>query len=392
MTDLQLDKNDLEEIKSFEELNLNENLLKGIYSYGFEKPSIIQQKGIQAILTGKDCIIQAKSGTGKTATYLLSGLNLIDVNKKHCQVLIVSPTRELGNQIYSVLKHLSKYTKIIMASCIGGSSIRQGISQIKKGAQVIVGTAGRIYHMMEEQILNIDNLKVLILDEADDILLMGFKEKIYSIFKELPEEVQICLLSATIPRDLLNVTKNFMRDPIKILLKKDNLTVDDIKQFYINTEIEDYKFDALLDLYSVINACQAIIYCNTIRKVDWLSKNLQEKDFPISHVHGKMTQEERDEIVEDFRSGKTRMLLTTDLLARGIDIQQVSLVINYDLPTNKDNYVHRIGRSGRFGRKGVAINLVKLNDEGEIRNFHGLKKYFHTEIEEMPEDISKYLV
>ena len=413
MTDLQLNKNknlhkkgekenieneeqneDLnqEELISFEDLNLNENLLKGIYSYGFEKPSKIQEKGIKAILTGKDCIIQAQSGTGKTATYLLSGLNLIDVKQKHCQVLIVSPTRELGNQIYSVLNNLSKYTNINMASCIGGSSIKKGISQIKKGAQVIVGTAGRIYHMMEEKILSLDNLKLLILDEADDILLMGFKEKIYQIFEELPEEVQICLLSATIPRDLLNVTKNFMRDPIKILLKKDNLTVDAIKQFYINTEIEDYKFDALLDLYSVINASQAIIYCNTIRKVDWLAKNLQEKDFPISHVHGKMTQEERDEIVEDFRSGKTRLLLTTDLLARGIDIKQVSLVINYDLPANKDNYVHRIGRSGRWGRKGVAINLVKMNDEGEIRNFQGLKKYFNTEIEEMPEDISKFLV
>jgi translation initiation factor 4A len=403
MTDLQLNKNnDLEknlkkeddstDLISFEDLNLNENLLKGIYSYGFEKPSKIQEKGIKAILTGKDCIIQAQSGTGKTATYLLSALNLIDVKKKHCQVLIVSPTRELGNQIYSVLNNLSKYTNINMASCIGGSSIKKGISQIKKGAQVIVGTAGRIYHMIEEKILSLDNLKLLILDEADDILLMGFKEKIYKIFEELPEEVQICLLSATIPRDLLNVTKNFMRDPIKILLKKDNLTVDAIKQFYINTEIEDYKFDALLDLYSVINASQAIIYCNTIRKVDWLAKNLQEKDFPISHVHGKMTQEERDDIVEDFRSGKTRLLLTTDLLARGIDIKQVSLVINYDLPANKDNYVHRIGRSGRWGRKGVAINLVKMNDEGEIRNFQGLKRYFNTEIEEMPEDISKFLV
>ena len=209
MTDLQLQKNQsdfkLKEIKSFEELNLNKDLLKGIYSYGFEKPSSIQQRGIQAILTGRDCIIQAQSGTGKTATYLLSGLNMIDVKKKVCQVLIVSPTRELGNQIYSVLKHLSKYSDINMASCIGGTSIKQSISNIKKGAQVIVGTAGRIYHMMEEKILNIDNLKVLILDEADDILLMGFKEKIYSIFKELPEEVQICLLSATIPKDLFNV-------------------------------------------------------------------------------------------------------------------------------------------------------------------------------------------
>jgi translation initiation factor 4A len=396
MTDLQLEKKQssfkLKEIESFEELNLNENLLKGIYSYGFEKPSPIQQKGIQAMLTGRDCIIQAQSGTGKTATYLLSGLNIINVKEKVCQVLIVSPTRELGSQIYSVLKHLSKYTHINMASCIGGTSIRHSITQIKRGAQVVVGTAGRIFHMMEDKVLSIDHLKCLILDEADDILLMGFKEKIYSIFKQLPEDVQMCLLSATMPKDLFHVSKNFMIDPIKILLSKENLTLDGIKQFYINTEIEDYKFDALLDLYSVINASQAIIYCNTIRKVDWLAKNLQEKDFPISHVHGKMTQDERDGIVKDFREGKTRLLLTTDLLARGIDIQQVSLVINYDLPSNKDNYVHRIGRSGRFGRKGVAINLIKLNDEGEIRNFEGLKKYFHTEIEEMPEDISKYLV
>ncbi len=383
---------ELKEINGFEDLELSDNLLKGIFAYGFEKPSDIQKKGIQAIKLKRDCIIQAQSGTGKTATFLLGSLSLIDVEEKYCQSLVISPTRELATQIYNVLKQISKYTNISNASCIGGTSMKKSIYDIKKGAQIVVGTPGRIFHMIEDNCLDVSKLKIIVMDEADDILSLGFTEKIYDILKSLPDNVQVCLLSATMPRQVFEVTRNFMRDPIKILLKKDQLTLEGIKQFYIDTELEDYKFDALLDLYSIINASQAIIYCNTIRKVDWLAKNLLEKDFPIAYIHGKLSQEERNNVVRDFRIGKTRLLLTTDLLARGIDIQQVSLVINYDLPSNKDNYIHRIGRSGRFGRKGVAINLVKMNDEGEIKTFENLKKYFHTDIEEMPENISKYLV
>ena len=383
---------ELKEIDTFEDLSLSENLLKGVFSYGFEKPSDIQKKGIQAIQSRHDCIIQAQSGTGKTATFLLGGLSIIDLKVKKCQVLVACPTRELATQIFNVLDNISKYCDISKTFCIGGTSLYKSIQEIKRGAQIIIGTPGRIYHMIEDKCLDLSHLKVMILDEADDMLSLGFTERIYDILKALPEEVQVCLLSATMPRSVFDVTKKFMRNPINILLKKEQLTLEGIKQFYIDSEVEEHKFDILLDLYSIIAASQAIIYCNTIRKVDWLAKNLQEKDFPISYIHGKLTQEERNEVVRDFRTGKTRLLLTTDLLARGIDIQQVSLVINYDLPTNKDNYVHRIGRSGRFGRKGVAINLVKMYDEGEVRLFNNIKKYFHTEVEEMPADISKYLV
>lgn len=383
---------ELKEINTFEDLGLNEDLLKGVYAYGFEKPSAIQKKGVQAIMSGHDSIIQAQSGTGKTATFLLGGLSIIDKEKKHCQVLISCPTRELATQIFTVLENIGKYTGITRTFCIGGTNMRKSMTDIKKGAQIIVGTPGRIYHMIEDKYLDLKHLKLMVLDEADDMLSLGFTDKIYDILKSVPEEVQICLLSATMPSQVFDVTKNFMRDPIKILLKKDQLTLEGIKQFYIDTEVEEFKFEILLDLYSIINASQAIIYCNTIRKVDWLSKNLLEKDFPIAYIHGKLSQDERNSVVKDFRLGKTRLLLTTDLLARGIDIQQVSLVINYDLPTNKDNYIHRIGRSGRFGRKGVAINLIKMSDEGEVRLFQNIKRYFHTEIEEMPEDISKFLV
>ncbi|VVU95083.1 DEAD/DEAH box helicase [seawater metagenome] len=396
MSSSQVKKNnqdfELKEIKGFEDLNLSDDLLKGVYAYGFEKPSEIQKKGIQAIQSGRDCIVQAQSGTGKTATFLLGGLSIIDTSKKCCQVLVACPTRELATQIYNVLDNISKYTGITKTFCIGGTSMNKSLSDIKKGAQIIIGTPGRIYHMIEDNHLDLEHLKAMVMDEADDMLSLGFTEKIYDILKSLPEEVQVCLLSATMPRQVFDVTKNFMRNPFKILLKKDQLTLEGIKQFYIDTEVEEFKFDILLDLYSIINASQAIIYCNTIRKVDWLAKNLLEKDFPIAYIHGKLSQEERNGVVKDFRMGKTRLLLTTDLLARGIDIQQVSLVINYDLPSNKDNYIHRIGRSGRFGRKGVAINLVKMSDEGEMRLFTGIKRYFHTEIEEMPEEISMYLV
>jgi len=290
------------------------------------------------------------------------------------------------------LLQLSKFMNITKTACIGGTNMRKSIYDIKSGSQFIVGTPGRVYHMLEEKTLKIDELKLIILDEADDMLSLGFSDKIYEILKFLPEEIQVCLFSATMPYQIFDITKNFMRNPIKILLKKDQLTLEGIKQFYIDVELEDYKFDILLDLYNIINASQAIIYCNTIRKVDWLAKNLKEKNFPIAYIHGKLSQEDRNIVVKEFRLGKTRLLLTTDLLARGIDIQQVSLVINYDLPSNKDNYVHRIGRSGRFGRKGVAINLVKMNDESDYKLFTGIKKYFHTDIEEMPADISKYLV
>merc|ERR1719424_2373394 len=231
-------------------------------------------------------------------------------------------------------------------------------------------------------------MKQFFLDEADEMLSRGFKEQIYDIFKFLPEQVQVCLFSATMPLEVLEVTSSFMRDPVRILVKKDELTLEGIKQFYIAVEKEEWKLDTLCDLYETLTITQAIIYCNTRRKVDWLTEKMQERDFVVSAMHGDMDQRERDLIMREFRSGSSRVLITTDLLARGIDVQQVSLVFNYDIPTNRENYIHRIGRSGRFGRKGVAINFVTSSD---VRYLRDIEQFYQTQIEEMPMDVADLL-
>jgi translation initiation factor 4A len=228
-------------------------------------------------------------------------------------------------------------------------------------------------------------MKMWVLDEADEMLSRGFKDQIYDIFRLLPQNVQVGLFSATMPPDVLDLTQRFMRDPIRILVKKDELTLEGIKQFYVLVEREDWKLDTLCDLYETVTITQAIIYCNMRRKVDWLSQKMQEKGFTVSCMHGEMDQKERDLIMMEFRSGSSRVLITTDLLARGIDVQSVSLVINYDLPTVRENYIHRIGRSGRFGRKGVAINFITHEDARTLRD---IEQFYNTQVEEMPMNVA----
>jgi len=228
-------------------------------------------------------------------------------------------------------------------------------------------------------------MKLFVLDEADEMLSRGFKDQIYDIFQFLPEKVQVCLFSATMPPEILDISEKFMRDPIKILIQKDELTLEGIKQFYIHVEKEDWKFDTLCDLYETLTITQAIIYCNFKRKIEMLTDRMAQRDFTVSSMHGDMTGDRRDVIMKEFRSGSSRVLITTDLLARGIDVQQVSLVINYDLPKNRESYIHRIGRSGRFGRKGVAINFVTDDD---IRAMRELEAYYNTQIEEMPMNVA----
>lgn len=343
---------------TFDSMDLKEDLLRGIYAYGFEKPSAIQQRAIKPTLLGKDVIAQAQSGTGKTATFAIGILQKLDMNIKDCQALVLAPTRELAQQIVKVISSLGDFMNIKIHACVGGTAVRDDIRTLQEGVHVVVGTPGRVYDMINRRALRLDHVALFVLDEADEMLSRGFKEQIYDVFKYMPEMVQCTIFSATMPLEVLEVTQKFMRDPIKILVKKDELTLEGIKQFYIAIEREEWKFETLCDLYSTLTITQAIIYCNTRRKVDWLTQKMQEKDFTVSSMHGDLDQRERDTIMREFRSGSSRVLITTDLLARGIDVQQVSLVINYDLPTNRENYIHRIGRSGRFGRKGVSINFI----------------------------------
>ena len=374
---------------NFENLNLNENIIKGVYIYGFKKPSKIQVKGIQAISTGKDCILQSQSGTGNTATYLLGILNRLDDNDK-CQGIIITPTRELALQVHKVASEICKFSNFKTELCIGGTSISKNRNSLKT-ANIVIGTIGRINHMINENRINLYNIKLIALDEADEILNDGISKELNSIFNKAPSGTQYCLISATLSQFVFDLEKKIMHEPLKILLKKNEIPVDLIKQFYIDTELEELKFEVLLDLYNLISTSQAIIFCNKISKVEWLSTNLENKNFSITSIHGKMTSDQRTETVKEFRNGKTRILITTDLLARGIDIPQVNLVINYDLPPNKETYIHRIGRCGRFGKKGVAISLVKMEDESDVKSLNRMKNFYNMNIEELPEDIEDYL-
>lgn len=374
-----------EVVDSFDNMNLKENLLRGIYAYGFEKPSAIQQRAVLPLCRGIDIIAQAQSGTGKTATFTIGILQQIDPKLNYCQALVLAPTRELAQQTQKVVTTLGDYLNIKCHSCIGGTRVRDDIDKLRSGVHVVVGTPGRVYDMLCRKVLDPNHIRIFILDEADEMLSRGFKDQIYDIFTNLPANVQVGLFSATMPKEALEITQKFMQNPVSILVKKDELTLEGIKQFYIDVEKEDWKFDTLCDLYETMNITQAVIFCNTRRKVDALTERMRQKEFTVSSTHGDIGQKERDVILSEFRTGSSRVLITTDLLARGIDVQQVSLVINYDLPRNLENYIHRIGRSGRFGRKGVAINFITKEDESALRN---LEAFYNTQIEEMPKFIA----
>eukprot|EP00968_Pinguiococcus_pyrenoidosus_P009665 scaffold748_cov251-Pinguiococcus_pyrenoidosus.AAC.55 len=371
--------------ETFDSMELKEELLRGIYAYGFEKPSAIQQRAIKPVILGHDVIAQAQSGTGKTATFSIALLHNVDETINECQALIMAPTRELAQQIQKVVMALADFMELVVHACVGGTAVREDIRVLQQGVHVVVGTPGRVYDMINRRHLRTDSIKLFVLDEADEMLSRGFKDQIYEVFRYLPQDVQVALFSATMPLEVLEVTNQFMRNPKTILVKKDELTLEGIKQFYIGIDKEDWKLETLCDLYETLTITQAIIYCNTRRKVDWLVEQMTKRDFTVSCMHGEMEQRERDIIMREFRSGSSRVLITTDLLARGIDVQQVSLVINYDLPTNRENYIHRIGRSGRFGRKGVAINFVTEEDTRYLRD---IEEFYQTQVQEMPQNIA----
>jgi len=371
----------VEVVSTFDDLKLKDLLLRGIYAYNFEKPSAIQQRAILPIVAGRDVIAQAQSGTGKTATFSIAILQSIDVAVRDTQALVLSPTRELATQIQSVVLALGDYLNVQCHACIGGTSIGEDIRKLDYGQHVVSGTPGRVFDMIRRRHLRTRNVKMLVLDEADELLNKGFRDQIYDVYRHLPPATQVVLLSATLPYDVLEMTTKFMTDPIRILVKRDELTLEGIKQFFVAVEKEEWKFDTLCDLYDTLTITQAVIFCNTRRKVDWLTEKMRAANFTVSSMHGEMAQKERDAIMAEFRGGSSRVLIATDVWARGIDVQQVSLVINYDLPSNRENYIHRIGRSGRFGRKGVAINFVTIED---VRILRDIEQYYSTQIDEMP--------
>jgi ATP-dependent RNA helicase len=376
---------DIKVFKSFELMGLKEDLFRGIFLFGFELPSAIQQRAIVPIIMGRDVIAQAQSGTGKTATFSIGILQSIDTQSNETQALVLSPTRELAQQIQKVIMALGSYMSVEVHACIGGKSIGDDIRRLDAGVQVVSGTPGRVFDMIKRKNLRTRNIKMLVLDEADEMLSRGFKEQIYDVYRYLPPLTQVVLVSATLPREVLEMTRKFMNNPMRILVKRDELTLEGIKQFFVAVEKEEWKFDTLCDLYDTLLITQAVIFCNTRRKVDWLKDQMTLANFAIVAMHGDMPQEERDSVMKKFRAGEFRVLVTTDVWARGIDVSQVSLVINYDLPNNRELYIHRIGRSGRFGKKGVAINFVK---EEDVRILRDIEQFYSTQIDEMPMSVA----
>ena len=381
------DYNNIEN-SNFEDLNLKENLLRGIYSCGYEQPSSIQKKAILPVIDRHDIIAQAQSGTGKTATFSIGMLQNIDETLNETQALILSHTRELSLQIMQVIKNLSSYMNLTYNLSVGGTTIRENIDELLNNPQIVVGTPGRVLDMINKKALNTRNLKILVVDEADELLSKIFSNQIYDIFRFLPNNIQVGLFSATMTPEFFKISNNFMRDPVKILVKNEELTLEGIKQFYINIEKSDLKFDTLCDIYEACSISQTIIYCNSKRTVDDISRKMLDSSFSISSIHGEMSQTERNTIMENFRNGSSRILISTDLLSRGIDVQQVSLVINYDVPNNPESYIHRIGRSGRFGRKGVSINFVTSYD---VRKMQDIERYYSTQVEELPMNFTEFM-
>ena len=373
---------------SFEDLNVNDKLLRGIYSYGFEKPSNIQYKSIPIMNQSRDIIAQSQSGTGKTGAFTIGILNNINVSLKKTQYIIITPTHELAKQILNVIESLSSYMEVTMAKVIGKTNINDSILELKRDPQIIVATPGRLLDMINKRHIFTDSIKSLVLDEADEILSSGFMDSIYNIIKAVPKTAQICLFSATMPKEILDLTNCFMDDPAMLLVNKDELTLEGIQQFYIDLKQYNWKFDVLYDIYETINITQSIIYVNSKTVLNNLYDRLSRDEFPVSYIHGDMITKEREENLNNFKSGNTRILLSTDLLSRGIDIQQLSLVINFDLPKNKETYIHRIGRSGRYGRKGTAINFVTSEDISYMKE---IELFYNTQIMEMPQNLADYL-
>jgi translation initiation factor 4A len=367
----------VKEYDTFDSMDLPEDVLRGVYAIGFEKPSPIQRVGIVPIKDGRDIIAQAQSGTGKTGTFVTGSLSRIDPSLKKPQVLCMVHTHELARQIAKVATILGNVMKLNVLCATGGSPVRDDIKALTSGAQFIVGTPGRIYDLMHRDVLLRDELRVLILDEADEMLQEMFYKQVMCILeKGFPVSCRVALFSATMPPEVIEVADKILQDPVRILIASgENVKLNGINNYFVSLDAPSMKSDCIYDLYKNLNISQAVIFCNTKRAVEQLGADMATHGFPVTCIHGEIEKGERKRKMNDFMCGSTRVMITTDLLARGIDVQQVSLVINYDVPEKKETYIHRSGRSGRFGRKGTTINLIVTGEESmlmEIADFYSI--------------------
>lgn len=381
---------EIKNIEKWDELELDQSILRGIYAYGFEVPSPIQKQAIRPMIMKRDIIAQAQSGTGKTGCFTVGTLAIIDSASNNIQALLLSPTRELAMQTKSVIDAIGVFVKNFRSQLlIGGIHSDTCIRDINTNKpQVIVGCPGRVYDMLRRKNFSPANLKLIVLDEADEILSSGFKEQIYNIFQHMPSNIQVGLFSATMPPDMLVIADKFTRTPVKILVKAESLTLEGISQYRICIENDDQKYECIKDIYSTFSMSQCIIYCNSVRRVNDLYEAMRTDNYPVGQIHSSMDKDERTESYKNFKSGETRVLISSDVTSRGIDIQQVSTVINFDLPNCEHTYLHRVGRSGRWGRKGIGINFITRRDTRKLKE---IETYYSLQIPEMPSNWSATL-
>jgi superfamily II DNA/RNA helicase len=352
-----------------DEDKINIDLIRGLTAYGFDEPSLIQQYAIKPIVNGRDILAQSSSGTGKTGAFSIGILQSIDENLKKPQVIIISPTGDLADQTLKFIKAISSYMNIKISYTVGGVDRKQNIQELtdeKEICQLIIATPGRLLDIITAEPKIKETIKMLVIDEFDE-LLTGFKDAMKQIYSLLPHDMQSCFFSATLTQDVLDLSNKILRNPLKILLKKDDMTLDEITQTYINCETENDKMDVIKDLTQGLNIEQFMIYVNTIEKSVYVYEELKNFGFDVCVINGQMEKYERNEIIKNFKKGQYKCLISTDLLSRGIDIAHLFLVINYDLPDDPSKYIHRIGRSGRFGKKGLSINLVNKNNASEVQ-------------------------
>ena len=377
------DKNKI--ITGWEDCVKNEKLLRGIYAYGFEIPSPIQAKAIYPITCKRDIIAQAQSGTGKTGAFTIGSLSLIDTTLNKTQAILLAPTHELASQTTVVCASISSHMDLCVKKFVGGTPVTDDRRSIdEQNPHVVIGCPGRIFDLIRRGFLDVRNVKMFVVDEADEMLSKGFQEQIQSIFQWLPNDVQVGIFSATLTREVMELTPKFMRDPVEITMTADKLTLEGIRQYYIACDYDDDKFESLKKLFKMISVNQCIIYCNSVNRVSQLCQAMHSEGFAVDCIHRNMSKVEREEAFRSFRSGQTRFLVSSNITARGIDVQQVSVVINFDITPDPHTYLHRIGRSGRWGRKGTAINFITQRDTRIMRD---IENYYSIRIEPLPENV-----
>jgi ATP-dependent RNA helicase DDX6/DHH1 len=374
------------QVKEFEDFYLKRELLMGIFEKGYESPSPIQEKAIPIALSGKDILARAKNGTGKTAAFVIPALNKADPSKKELQVLILVPTRELALQTSQVCKELGKHCQLSVMVTTGGTLLKDDIVRLHQTVHILVATPGRVLDLTKKDVCNLKKCNMLIMDEADKLLSPEFQELVEDIIRFLPIERQILMFSATFPVTVKTFKDKYLPNSFDINVMED-LTLKGVSQYYAFVE-ERQKLHCLHTLFTKLSINQSIIFCNSVTRVELLAKKITEMGYSCFYIHAKMQQHDRNKVFHDFRNGACRNLVSSDLFTRGIDIPAVNVVVNFDFPKNSETYLHRIGRSGRFGHLGLAINLITYNDRA---NLFKIEKELDTTVEPIPGHIDEQL-